>query len=332
MARADIFVCDLCPKGCKIPDGHSGDCRSRVAVDGELRAVTYGRPCAVHIDPIEKKPLFHFLPGTPIFSLAAAGCNLHCKFCQNWTISQAAPQDIQNAKLSPEAVVKAAIAQQCRSIAYTYTDPVIYYEYTLDTSVLARENGLKNVTVTAGYINRKPLEQLCKVTDASNTDLKAFSEAFYRDICEGSLKPVLDCLVVTKEQGVWLEVTNLIIPTLNDDLDMIRRMCRWMLANLGPDTPVHFSRFYPMYKIRNLPPTPVEILMSARREALEIGLRYVYVGNVLGTDAENTYCPSDGSLLIKRRGYKILEDNLKNGCCPSCGQKIPGVWSNDKRS
>lgn len=327
MPKQEVFICELCPKACRITEGHSGDCRSRIVVDGELRAVTYGRPCAIHIDPIEKKHLYHFQPGSRIFSLATAGCNLHCKFCQNWTISQVAPQDIRNIRLEPDEAVRAAIAQQCGSIAYTYTDPVIYYEYTMDTSRLAREKGLKNVTVTAGYINRKPLELLCTVTDASNSDLKAFSDAFYRDLCEGSLKPVLDGMVLMKERGVWLEVTNLVIPTLNDDLEMIRRMCRWVLANLGPDTPLHFSRFYPMYKIRNLPPTPVEFLMQARQEALDIGLHYVYVGNVLGTDAAHTFCPKDKTLLIRRTGYSILENNIRNGKCPTCGESIPGVWS-----
>jgi pyruvate formate lyase activating enzyme len=326
MARTDAFVCELCPKHCRITEGHSGDCKSRIVLDGELRAITYGRPCAIHVDPIEKKPLFHFLPGTRILSLAAAGCNLHCKFCQNWTISQVPPEDLSSVDLPPEKVVQAAIAQNCPSVAYTYTDPVIFYEYTLETSKLARDKGLRNATVTAGYINRAPLEVLCRVTDASNTDLKAFSDTFYKELCDASLKPVLDGMTLMKERGVWLEVTNLIVPTFNDDLEMIRKMCRWMLANLGPDTPLHFSRFYPMYKMRNLPPTPVEFLMKAREEALQIGLRYVYVGNVLGTGAENTYCPSDGTLLIRRVGYSIPENNLVNGSCPKCGLKIAGVW------
>jgi len=331
MARTDVFVCELCPKNCRITEGHSGDCKSRIVLDGELRAITYGRPCAIHVDPVEKKPLFHFLPGTRILSLAAAGCNLHCKFCQNWTISQVAPEDLRSVDLPPEKVVEAALAQQCLSVAYTYTDPVIFYEYTLETSKLAREKRLRNVTVTAGYINRAPMELLCRVTDASNTDLKAFSDTFYKELCDASLKPVLDGMVIMKERGVWLEVTNLVVPTFNDDLEMIRKMCRWMLANLGPDTPLHFSRFYPMYKMRNLPPTPVEFLMKARAEALEIGLRYVYVGNVLGTGAENTYCPSDGTLLIKRVGYSIPENNLVNGSCPKCGLKIAGVWGNEEQ-
>lgn len=327
MARNDVFVCELCPKNCRITEGHSGDCRSRIVVDGELRAVTYGRACALHIDPIEKKPLFHFLPGTTILSLAAAGCNLHCKFCQNWAISQSAPEDIQSLDLQPQRVIEAALARKCPSVAYTYTEPVIFYEYMLDTATVAKEKGIRNVTVTAGYINKGPMELLCGVVDASNTDLKAFNESFYRDYCEAGLRPVLDGMVIMKEKGVWLEITNLIVPTLNDDLDTIRKMCRWILTNLGSDTPVHFSRFYPMYKIRNLPPTPVEVLMRARQEALDIGLHHVYVGNVIGTGAENTYCPSDETLLIRRVGYSIMENNLVNGKCPKCGRSIAGVWS-----
>lgn len=327
MARSDIFVCELCPKNCRITEGHSGDCRSRIVVDGELRAVTYGRPCAVHIDPIEKKPLFHFLPATRILSLATAGCNLHCKGCQNWTISQAAPQDIRTIKLPPEAVVRLTQAQGCRSVAYTYTEPVIFYEYVLDTSRMAKERGFKNVTVTAGYINPTPLRELCKVIDASNTDLKAFSDRFYLDYCDARLKPVLDGMVLMKERGVWVEVTHLVIPTFNDDLAMIRKMCQWILFNLGADTPLHFSRFYPMYRVRNLPPTPVEFLMRARKEALELGLTYVYVGNVLGTEAANTFCPRDGTLLIERIGFSVIENRLVKGKCPQCGELIPGVWN-----
>ena len=332
MARTDVFVCELCPKNCRITEGHSGDCKSRIVLDGQLRAITYGRPCSIHVDPVEKKPLFHFLPGSRIFSLASAGCNLHCKFCQNWTISQVAPEDLRSVDFPPDKVVQAALAQKCLSIAYTYTDPVIFYEYTLETSKLAREKRLQNVTVTAGYINRAPMELLCQVIDASNTDLKAFSDSFYKELCDATLKPVLDGMVLMKERGVWLEVTNLIVPTFNDDLEMIRKMCRWMLANLGPDTPLHLNRFHPMYKMRNLPPTPVEFLMKARTEALEIGLKYVYVGNVLGTGAENTYCQNDGTLLVKRVGYSISENNLVNGSCPKCGAKIAGVWHNEEQT
>lgn len=328
MARSDVFLCELCPKNCRITEGHSGDCRARIVVDGELRAVTYGRPCAVHVDPVEKKPLFHFLPGTRMLSLAGAGCNLHCKWCQNWSISQAAPEEMHSVSLPPDKVVASAQFQGCHSIAYTYTDPVIFYEYAYDTSLLARQKGLLNATVTAGYINRSPMEKLCTVIDASNTDVKSFSDSFYKEYCDASLKPVLDGMIVMKERGVWLEITYLVIPTFNDDMDMIRKMCKWVLANLGPDTPLHLNRFYPMYQIRNLPPTPSDLLMKARKEALAIGLNYVYVGNVMGTSAENTVCPSDGTLLIKRMGYAILENNLVQGKCPKCGRKIPGIWSN----
>ncbi len=332
MARTDVFLCELCPKNCRITEGHSGDCKARIVLDGQLRAVTYGRPCALHVDPVEKKPLFHFLPGTRILSVATAGCNLHCKFCQNWTISQAAPEEIRSTDLSPKKLVELAAAQDCLSVAYTYTEPVIFFEYALEASTLARERRMKNVTVTAGYINRRPMEMLCQVVDASNTDLKAFSETFYKELCDASLKPVLDGMVLMKERGVWLEITNLIVPTFNDDIEMIRKMCRWILANLGADTPLHFSRFFPMYKMRNLPPTPVDFLMKARAEALEIGLNYVYVGNVLGIGAENTSCPSDGTVLIQRIGYHIAQNNLVNGKCPKCGLKIPGIWDNDDRT
>lgn len=327
MARSDIFICELCPKSCRIAEGQSGDCRARIVIDGELRAVTYGRPCAIHVDPIEKKPLFHVLPATRTFSLATAGCNLHCKFCQNWTISQADPEDVRNVTMQPERVVEAAKAQRCMSIAYTYTEPVTFYEYVLETSTLARQAGLLNVTVTAGYINKEPMERLCSVVDASNTDLKAFSEAFYKDMCEGGLKPVLDGMVTMKEKGVWLEITNLIIPTFNDDLDMIRRMCKWIVTHLGAETPLHFSRFFPMYKVRNLPPTPADTLLRARQEALEIGLQYVYVGNLMGTEGESTFCPADRTLLIRRMGFSVLENYLVNGACPTCGNNIPGIWS-----
>ncbi len=328
MPKTDIFICELCPKNCRITEGHSGDCRSRIVVDGELRAVTYGKACAVHIDPVEKKPLFHFLPGTSILSLATAGCNLHCKFCQNWAISQTAPQDIRHVDFPPDRVVEVARDRGCPSISYTYTEPVIFYEYVLDTARLAREKRVLNVTVTAGYINQKPMELLCEVIDASNTDLKAFSDAFYRDVCSATLKPVLDGMVIMKERGVWLEVTNLVVPTLNDDMDMIRRMCRWMLANLGPDTPLHLSRFFPMYQIRNLPPTPGEFLVNARKEALDIGLHYVYVGNWASRGTADTCCPSDGTLLVARRGFTALENHIKDGKCPTCGRSIPGIWSN----
>ncbi|MEE8425552.1 MAG: AmmeMemoRadiSam system radical SAM enzyme, partial [Elusimicrobiota bacterium] len=270
-------ICDLCPKFCRIPEGTAGDCRVRVNIGGKLRATTYGRPSSIHIDPIEKKPLAHFLPRSSIFSIATAGCNLHCRNCQNWQLSQRGGDEMEvRYRAEPEAVVAEALRRRCLSIAYTYSDPVVFYEYVYDTAEIARAKGLQNVLVTAAYINRKPLKKLLKNIDASNTDLKYFDDALYKKWSDGGLKPVLDALVIQKEEGVWLEVTNLLIPTINDDMAMVRRMSKWMVKNLGPETPLHFSRFHPQYQMRNLPPTPVGSLLRARREAMDAGLKYVY--------------------------------------------------------
>jgi pyruvate formate lyase activating enzyme len=321
-------TCELCPRACVIPEGASGDCRIRVNIDGKLVATTYGRPSSIHIDPIEKKPLNHFRPATPVFSIATAGCNLHCLNCQNWQLSQSGGEDMETIyRLEPARLVSLAQLQGCQSIAYTYSDPIVFYEYVYDTSVLAHEASITNVFVTAGYINKKPLKKLCKVLDASNTDLKAFDDGFYRKVSSATLQPVLDALVIQREEGVWLEVTNLVIPTLNDDLAMIRRMSKWICDNLGEDTPLHFSGFTPMYRMRNLPHTPATILEQARNEALDAGLHYVYIGNVHSKDGSNTYCPRDGTLLIRRTGFHVDEYNLsKDGRCPVCRETIPGVW------
>lgn len=301
-------TCEICPRGCVIPEGGAGDCRIRVNLGGELRATTYGRPSAIHIDPMEKKPLYHFLPGTPVFSIATAGCNLRCR-------------------AKPAEVVAAAQAEGCRGIAYTYSDPVVFYEYCRDTSALVHARGLRNVFVTAAYINPKPMRALCRVLDAANADLEALDEGFYREVNGASLKPVLDAMVVMREEGVWLELTNLVVPTLNDDLAMIRRMSRWILRELGADTPLHFSRFQPMYRMRNLPPTPAATLDQARAEALDVGLHHVYIGNLMGHAGNHTYCPRDGTLLIARTGYRITENRLTvDGRCPTCNQAIAGVW------
>ena len=321
-------VCELCPRGCEIPEGGAGDCRVRVNLGGKLYATTYGRPSAVHIDPMEKKPLHHFHPGTPILSIATAGCNLHCRNCQNWQLSQRGGEEMEEIyHLMPDEVVQEALNHHCQSIAYTYSDPIIFYEYVYDTSELAHAQGLHNVMITAGYINKPPLKKLCGVMDATNTDLKSFHDKFYREVCSATLRPVLDALVTFHEEGVWLEVTHLVIPTLNDDLSQIRRMSEWIVKELGDGTPLHLSRFRPMYRLRNLPPTPVETLERARAEAMEAGLKYVYIGNVFGHGAESTYCPCDGSLLIHRVGHRILKNNLtKDGRCPSCDEQVPGVW------
>jgi pyruvate formate lyase activating enzyme len=321
-------TCELCPRGCTIPEGAAGDCRVRVNLGGKLRATTYGRPSAVHIDPMEKKPLYHFHPGSQIFSLGTAGCNLHCLNCQNWQLSQRGGDEVeQTYRAEPAEVVAAAKGQGCRSIAYTYSDPIVFYEYVEDTATLARAAGLTNVFVTAAYINREPLRRICRVLDAAHGDLKAFDDGFYRRVSGATLQPVLDALVTFREEGVWLEIINLVIPTLNDDLAMIRRMTRWMVAELGADTPLHFSRFSPQYRMRNLPPTPVETLVRARAEALDAGLRYVYIGNVRGDTGSSTVCPRDGTLLIGRSGFTITANHLTaDGRCPTCNDKIPGVW------
>ncbi|MEA3364002.1 MAG: AmmeMemoRadiSam system radical SAM enzyme [Candidatus Hydrogenedentes bacterium] len=321
-----IIQCDLCPKRCLIAPGQSGECRIRMNLDGKLVAVTYGRPCAVHVDPIEKKPLFHMLPGSRILSIATVGCNLHCKNCQNWEISQENPENIVAHELPPRELPGIAASSGCKSIAYTYTEPIVFYEYTLDGSITAHEAGLKNAMVTAGYINSEPLKRLLPHIDAANIDLKAMSDDFYQDICDGSLAPVLNTLEITKAAGVWVEVTNLVIPTLNDSDADLQKLCRWVASNLGPETPLHFSRFYPAYRMKNLPPTPGETLDRAREIAKAEGLYYVYIGNVSRPGSENTYCHQCGAKLITRRRYTILENKLREGACPECGTEVPGLW------
>ena len=323
-----IVQCELCPRNCEIGPGQSGDCRIRINLDGKLCLVTYGHPVAVHVDPVEKKPLNHFLPGTPILSLATVGCNLHCKNCQNWEISQRNPEDSTAAALPPEDIPALARRHNCASVAYTYTDPLAFYEYTLDSAVKVREAGLKNVLVTAGYANAKPLKRLFRHIDAANIDLKAFSDKFYHDICgEATLKPVLNAMVLAKSMGVLVEVTNLLIPTLNDKDEEIGKLCRWVKENLGPETPLHFSRFYPNYRMRNLPPTPAKTLLRAREIARAAGLRHVYIGNLTIADAANTFCPSCRKLLVRRRGYLVQENHLDNGKCPACETEVYGKWN-----
>jgi pyruvate formate lyase activating enzyme len=318
--------CELCPTECVLENYQVGGCRVRINKDGVLYSLVYGKPCAVHVDPIEKKPFFHFLPGTGAFSIATAGCVLGCKFCQNWQISQAKPEDTDNHNLPPEDVVRGAMLYGCRTITYTYTEPTVFYEYMYDTSIIARRYGIKNTMHTCGYIKEKPLRELSKYMDATDVDLKAFTEDFYGRICGGRLKPVLDSLIILKEESVWLEITNLIIPTLNDDMKNIREMCRWILKNLGPDIPIHFSRFFPYYKLNNLPPTPLETLTEARKTAMDVGLRFVYVGNIRH-EGENTFCPKCKEILIERIGYFVKQNNISNGKCKFCSTSIPGIWS-----
>ncbi len=318
--------CLICPNECDIKEGEAGDCRNRVSKKGKLWSTAYGNPCAIHVDPIEKKPLNHFLPGSNAFSIATAGCNLACLYCQNWTISQKSPDETTNYDLPPEKVVENCIANKCDSIAYTYSEPITFYEYTTDTSTLARQAGIKNVLVSAGYINKEPLLKLCKVIDAANIDLKSFSEEIYLKLNAGKLQPILDCLVTMKNEGVWLEITNLVVPSWTDDLDMIKRMCGWLMKNGFEEVPLHFSRFQPLYKLTQLPPTPVNILKSARDIAIQEGLKYVYVGNVPGLGTENTFCPKCNKMVVERKGYTITQNNIVNGKCKFCNSPVAGVW------
>jgi pyruvate formate lyase activating enzyme len=325
-AGGSAVRCTLCPQGCVMKDGQRGFCRVREPVDGKLYTLVYELICAAHADPIEKKPLFHVLPGTRAFSIATAGCNSRCKYCQNWTISQRPPEETNNTVLTSAGLVSAAYRNNCASIAYTYTEPIIFYEYVLEVSRLAREKNILNIIVTGGKINPEPLKRLCGVIDAANVDLKSFDDDFMRKVCAQRLDNTLETLVILKQNGVWVEITNLIVPTLNDKMDDIRKMARWIKQNLGKDVPMHFSRFWPQYKLRSLYPTPVETLKQARDIALEEGLHYAYIGNVPEIGSESTVCPKCGKTVIKRIGYQVLENNVAGGKCKFCGEKIPGIW------
>jgi pyruvate formate lyase activating enzyme len=319
--------CELCPRRCLVPKGKRGYCRVRENQDGKYYSLVYGNPCALHLDPIEKKPFFHVLPGTTALSIATAGCNFHCKFCQNWEISQASPEEVYSYDVSPALVATKAGEMGARSIAYTYVEPTIFQEYMLDVGEVAKRAGLLNVIHSNGFVNEKPLLDLCKVLDAAQIDLKGFSEDFYRDLCSGSLAPVLETLKTLKEENIHLEITNLMIPTKNDDMGMVKEMCLWIKEELGSDIPLHFSRFYPLYKLTKLPPTPVSTLEKARALALSAGLQYVYIGNVPGHEGWNTFCPECGQTVIQRTGYMIREIHLDHGQCAFCGKGIPGIWS-----
>ena len=272
--------CTLCPHHCRIAEGKTGVCRSRRNQNGMLVSEVYGKPCSLAIDPIEKKPLYHFHPGTTCLSLACTGCNFRCLNCQNHDISQVAPSDVNHYELSPEDVVALCLKHHCPGIAYTYTEPLTYLEYIIDCARLAHETGLWNILVTAGYVCQEPLADLLPYLDAANVDLKSFSDDIYNKVSGGHLQPVLDTILAMKQAGVWVEITNLVIPTVNDDLDMIRRMCRWLADNGLAEAPLHFSRFFPRYKMQDVPPTPIATLKAAKQIAEEEGTKYVYLGNV----------------------------------------------------
>ncbi|MGC8873901.1 MAG: AmmeMemoRadiSam system radical SAM enzyme [Chloroflexia bacterium] len=318
--------CRLCPKGCLISDGRRGDCRVRENRGGTLYTMAYGNPCALGVDPIEKKPFYHFLPGTTAFSLSTAGCNLHCLYCQNWQISQVPPERTDFVQLLPEDVVAGAQQARSPSIAFTYAEPTVFFEYMVDTARLARARGLRSVVISAGYINPEPLAELCTLVDAIKIDLKGINEAFYREVCSATLAPVLQAIRQIARSGVHLEIVNLVVPGRNDALEDMRTLARWVRDEVGPDVPLHFTRFYPQYRLLDVPPTPVETLERARAIALEEGLHYVYVGNVPGHPGNHTYCPGCGRVVIRRSGFSVLEMALQDGRCAFCGYPIPGVW------
>ncbi len=320
-------ICEVCPNLCLLAPGDRSVCRSRVNMDGKLYSLAYGNPCSINTDPIEKKPLFHFRPRIKAFSLATTGCNFRCLNCQNWEISQAKPHEVPYTyTLFPEEVIAAARKSQAESIAYTYSEPVTFFEYMIDTARLARQAGIYNLWVSNGYINPKPLLALCEVLDGASINLKAFSDDIYRGLNGGRLQPVLDTFKTLHAHHIHFEMINLVVPGYTDDDEMVKKMCAWILDNIGPDHPLHFLRFFPRYKLNRLPPTPVSTLSRYRQMAMQMGVRYVYVGNVARHEGNHTYCHNCKKLLIERQGYVIPTYKLVGSRCKFCDTVIPGVW------
>ncbi len=320
--------CNLCSHYCVIDDGRQGRCGVRENREGTLFSLVYGRPIARSIDPIEKKPLFHFLPGSLSYSLATVGCNLTCLHCQNAEISQM-PTDlgrIAGGRAEPREIVREALDHGCASISYTYTEPTVFAEYVCDIGKLAHQSGIKNVLVTNGFMSPQAVARLGPLIDAANVDLKAFSESFYKDICGARLKPVLESILGLKEQGVFVELTTLLIPGANDSEEELAELAAWIASGPGVDTPWHVSRFHPTYRLIDRGPTPAASLDAAFKIGRRAGLKYIYLGNVPGRGGEDTLCPSCKAGLISRRGFTVLENNLKAGACPECGLAVPGVF------
>ncbi len=320
------IVCDLCPRTCALKDGDFGFCFVRQNVSGRMVLNTYGRSTGFCIDPVEKKPLNHFYPGSSVLSFGTAGCNLGCKFCQAWEITKSRKVlNLLSQQATPDMIAEAAVRLGCRSVAFTYNDPVIWAEYAIDTANACRERGLKTIAVTAGYICPKPRAEFFSVMDAANVDLKGFTEHFYQHYTLSHLQPVLDTLGwIKQESSVWLEITNLIIPGANDRAGEIRQMCEWIVANLGEEVPLHFSAFHPDFRMLDRPPTLRSALVKAYDIARQAGLKYVYTGNVLDVERQSTYCPNCHERLIERNWYDLGSYGIKGGCCASCGQRIAG--------
>ena len=318
--------CKLCPRECVIDDRERGYCGVRENRGGTYYTLVHSRVVSAHVDPIEKKPLFHFLPGAPAFSIATAGCNVNCKMCQNWEISQVRPEQVRSSYVPPARLAALANQNQCPVIAYTYSEPVIFYEYMVDCAEAGHAAGVKSVVITGGYIQQEPLQQLCRRVDAIKVDLKGFSEKFYKEVVNGEIKPVLDALVTMRKLGMWTEIVYLVVPTLNDSDEQVKGLARWVHSDLGLDVPVHFTRFHPEYLLKNLPPTPLETLERAKAIADAEGLHYVYVGNVPGHPGESTYCPKCRRVVVERVGYTVAAVRIRKGKCQYCQEPIAGVW------
>jgi len=319
-------LCELCPHLCVISDGMRGRCNVRENRGGKLHSLVYGRPVAISMGPIEKAPFHHFYPGHSRRTIATAGCNLMCLHCQNWTISQGDVDELRYLPMTPDKIIQDVIDDGLTSVSFTYTEPTVFYEYMYDIAQLAKQKGLKTNLVTNGFINPDPLRQLLKYMDAVRVDLKAFTEDFYVNISAGRLEPVLETLKIIHEEGVHLEIINLVIPTLNDDPDDIKRMCEWIVNNLSADVPIHFNRFFPQFKMTDLPATPIETLEKAALIARDAGLRFVYIGNVAGHPYNNTFCPDCGEMVIQRSALAILSNKVVEGKCGYCGYALPGEW------
>ncbi len=319
-------LCYLCPRYCKLKEGQIGFCQVRQNINGELKSLVYGKPYAVNVDPIEKKPLFHFLPGSKILSLGTAGCNMACKYCQNWNLSNTQFEEERAIHLPPERAVQLAIHYKTDSIAYTYNEPTIFAEYAMDTARLSQAFKLKNVMVTNGYISTEAIDQVYQHMDAANVDLKAFSEKFYAKLTLSRLQPVLDCLKRLKQLNKWIEITNLIIPTYNDQEKDVTALCEWVLQELGPFVPLHFSAFHPEFQLTHVPPTTPSTLIKLRRLAIQLGIKYVYVGNISDSEGNNTYCHNCSALLIRRTWYHTECVGLDQAKCKKCGEVIPGIF------
>lgn len=316
--------CGICPRHCQVTDLERGYCGVRENHGDVYHTLVYGLPCSINVDPIEKKPFFHFYPGTAALSLATAGCNVNCKFCQNWEISQSRPEQTQNVDYPPKSLVDVCAQRGIPTLAYTYSEPVVFYEYMYDIAKQGHASAVRSVMVTGGYIEKDPLKELLPQLDAIKVDLKSIREDYYKKIVGGELKPVLERLVQIKESGVWLEIVNLVVPTLNDTELEFRDLARWIKTNLGADVPLHYSQFHPQYLLKNLPPTPQATLETAHSISRAEGLKYVYLGNLPGHPAESTYCPKCETILIERKGYRIYRNALNHNQCPKCSEVIPG--------